>query len=145
MSWSDRDWDDWVRGQPQTFWGEEKRRLEDTRNSGPTVGSQPISVAGPGTRSGPERSLEDHIQGAILTVASCYMAYVAYRVVVSTNVEADWGLGIAFGAFMGTAIGGHLILESGPGQKFLRLLASLLKVGLLALIAIGIFYLWRSV
>ena len=145
MSWSDRDWDDWIRGQPHTFWGDEKRRLEETSSPDSIASGQPISVGAAGSSAGPERSIEEYLEGIILTVASFYMTYVVYQAVMNMDVESGVAMGLIFGAFLGTAVVGHLILATGPGQMLLRMLSYLLGLAVPALLVVGIVYLWSSV
>ncbi len=134
MSWTDRQWDDWVRGQPGTFWGEEKRRLSRPASTPPahrppknTHVERTSDQASPQRR---EKSIEEYLHGLILLMVGGGVGYLAYQF-----GAAAWLVGTAA---VGVIIPVHLALESKLGQRFLRLLSLLLGLGILALVVYAI-------
>ncbi|MHC5064916.1 MAG: hypothetical protein ACYTG5_13195 [Planctomycetota bacterium] len=129
MTWSDREWDDYVRGQPMTFWGEEKNRL--TRQTQIPQSSDQSVRGGQGSGAGAGgRSIEDTLKLWITLGTGVAAGYLCYQV-----ETAAW-LGITLTIAAMVLIGWCLSTER--GDRFVELLSKILG-WILVLSVIGAF------
>lgn len=133
MSWSDRDWDNYVRGQPGTFWGEEKIRQQKQLERSEISTDNDEADAHRTSRQSEkkERTPEEYLHGLIASASAIGGGYLAYRL----GAEEGW---VIFLAFMGAALAAHSFLASAIGKKLLSFLAMLIGVALMVGVIAGI-------
>lgn len=122
MGWSDRDWDDWVRGQPGTFWGNQKQQLQNAQKQaeGSPYARTP---AGAGRTGGQGASLRETLHGLFVLGGSGTAAYLVY------DRGAEWWIvAIVFLIACGLV---HAVLNSSIGQYFLSAVRILVIVAFL--------------
>ena len=142
MGWSDSDWDDWVRGQPGTFWGEQKRALQNRPqniSTPPVAAPRGTSPRGTPSQSGGvrrEASFEELLHGLILFGAGGWAGYSTY--------QAEQEIWVIVAAFFGAMIPVHLILSSALGRMFIRMLRFVITLCLLGGLAYFAVKAWRD-
>lgn len=137
MSWSNKDWDDYIRGQPGTFWGDLKQQQMRDYNYNSTTA---VKSSTENFRDSPSSTTDEPLsfQTLIARILGTSLAFVFCCILYTLSPDIVWYWYIV--VFFVSAAAMQLLLD-GPLRPVVRLISTILALCLFAAAGYGVLHL----